>query len=116
MPSILRLPKRSDFRGFGSREEFEETGREALNLFRAMVRQAEVLPAPPDWAQHQPGICAFYVALPADVAKIPDAIDAAIASLLRQMIERGRIIERVARVETPGIWALWVDTSDAASG
>lgn len=110
---MLLIPSRSAFRGFGSREQFEDEAKQALARFQQMYREAPTSREPPDWAKALPGIRTFNVHLPAPIVAgvmRDEAIGSALASLFRHMSERGRTVLAMARVENAAGWYCYVDT------
>jgi hypothetical protein len=103
---MLRLPQR---RAFASREDFVAAVTCSFDELRAIYDAEPVLTASPDWTRDGAGVWIFHVSLPLKYAR--EGGEAfGLSNLVKHMIERGKSIKRMARVETAKDWLVWVET------
>lgn len=94
----LQLPAR---RTFASRDDFGVAVTAACDELRRLYENADLLREAPDWASER-NSRVFHAALPDELARQERGISAMLASIVNQMIERGKSIVRLARVEREG--------------
>lgn len=104
---MIEVPSR---RAFVNRFEFAAA--HAETLAQLLERYAELIPLqePPAWVTKESiGKTVFTVSLPIHISD-DRAVYSAINSLLNHMVEMGKPILEMARVEIPRWWTLWVRT------
>ena len=107
MERAIRMPER---KAFIARDDFVFAAQAAAAELREVYDATEVQCSPPPWAESNRGQHVFNVALPLEVAQHPDAVEAAIHSLVGGLIKHKKAVLRLARVERDGLWAIWVTT------
>lgn len=103
---MLELPKRSSF---VSRDDFGAAIAMVIAKLREMYDAEQICIARPEWSSQKN---AFNLTLPWEFSEDQFAVDCAISSGIRQLIEREKSsIGRIARVEEGGNWQLWLEAA-----